>query len=299
MSDRFLHRRKVFVISAGRTGTAFLAKALPDVLNGCFAVHEPDTVRRTDLVRPGTLALQVSRQGGVVRQVILKALGRTGARNLSLMRVAGRITREEALARFLQDRRWTDRHYYSLYVETNQQLYGLADDLTALPASQVVVIVRHPESWLESCLNYQAGWYGPRDLLQKIDLAGMRRLAPKHAGEPCPDWAHLDQSGRLIWLWNFVNRRLIRAAQSRGSRIALFRYEDLFVERLPAELRRFLRTVDPDCELEGTARALTDKMSFRINASERSRSEQSTVTDKHREMIERVCGITMSRVGYA
>ena len=298
--ERFLSdRRKVFIISAGRTGTTFLGRKLGGLFSGCLSVHEPDAIHFRDLDHPSEVVDHIRGHGGFFRQIVLKMLGRTGARNLSLLRLQRRISREETISRLARDRQWLNDLEWSIYVEANHQLHGLIDDLASIPNSRVVLIVRHPEPWIQSWLNYTHSWYGPKDWLQRIDVLGAKRMAPRHVGEESPNWKSLSQAERLAWLWNFMHRRFHSASRSHQHLVQILKFEELFEQRDPAAIDRLIRTIDPECDTAEVARQLDLHLETRINSSYASSNEVTRVlTSTEKERIASVCGDVAGRLGY-
>lgn len=89
---------KIFIISAGRTGTMFLAHNLKKIMPGTISLHEPDKVSINNLKR---LKEEIKRQG-FFNSIILRALGINGSGNLSIKRISGKINSERALNIFLE-----------------------------------------------------------------------------------------------------------------------------------------------------------------------------------------------------
>ncbi|MEQ8820382.1 MAG: hypothetical protein RLY93_09055 [Sumerlaeia bacterium] len=231
----FLNLRKTFIISAGRTGTQFFGDLASELVPGCFSIHEPDKVDWHTLSRDERW--RRLRQQGVVRPYLLKALGTSGARNHSLNYLEGRISEKEAIERFIKDRKWIvgDR---KLYVESNAQLFGLGNLLAELPNSHVLFFVRHPKTWVSSWLSKV--WYSEKDILTRIDRGGLRRLTPDNAGIACPEWPDYSRAEKLAWTWLTMNRLFAELNAEGRKNVALFRYEDVFLERKDQELHRLL-----------------------------------------------------------
>jgi len=298
VSERFLARRKTFIVSASRTGTTFLGELLGSILHDCFSVHEPDTLRRN--ASPGRNLAHVRSHGGFANLVLLKALGRSGGRNLSLRRLAGSIDGEAARRAFVRERRWTDRLPHALYVESNQQLYGIAGDLADLPATRIVLLVRDPVTWVQSNAAYRFGSYGARDFSARVGVLGLKRLSPRHVGERAPDWDAWGQPRRLAWMWNFMNGRFAALRDEGRPNVALFRYEDVFVARDRTRIEEMARAIDSEADPAAIAERLLERMGSRVHASSDMRADgPSELTDADRAAIRETCASVMARLGYS
>jgi hypothetical protein len=235
----FDEKHKVFIVSAGRTGTKFFAEILPQVIPDCYAVHEPDNIKiaRPNLIR--NVIKQVKEQSGMGSLILLKALGFTGARNLSLRRLNNKLDGQSVINQFKTERQWTERIRCNIYVESNHQLFGFSEDLLMLPNTTVIYMVRNPFDWIRSCMNLNQGWYGKKDLLTMVNFLGFKRISPRNIGIVVAQWKEYSQCLKLAWLWNYLNSIFYKI--SSDSRNAwLFRFEDIFIQKDGETIHAFL-----------------------------------------------------------
>jgi hypothetical protein len=216
----------VIIASAGRTGTRFFGDLLSSMIPGSYSVHEPDVLegfnRRT---------WRRIRTFGAYHMLLGRALGRTGIRNLSQQFIAGRIDREQLVARL---RRQRLAYYRDLsgdpIIESYYQWYGVLPAVPELFAHyRVVTLVRDPRTWVASWLNFGT-YYGRRDLVSQL---GFRRLDPKIAGDLhyAGLWSNMSPFERLCWTWRAVNGRLLDFVEV-DPHARVFRYEDLFLSEV-------------------------------------------------------------------
>lgn len=296
----FDDKDKVFVVSIGRTGTKFFSKVLPEAIPGCYAIHEPDSIKTGGPKAFRSVLRQISERGGFTKLLFLKALGITGARNLSLQRLADKIDRAALLAKFRRERAWTVRIPCSLYVESNQQLYGVSEDLLSLPKARVLHFVRNPLDWIRSCVNMPNGPFGPRDLLTRFDFLGFRRATPRTLGLPGKEWAGYTQVEKLAWFWNRLNSLFADIDRKDYANARFCRFEDFFVRRDEETLRSVMafivgRPETPEAALAVLKKRLGTKVHSAfagdVRARELSADEKATVR--------RMCGGLMESFGYA
>jgi hypothetical protein len=198
---------RVFVLSAGRTGTVFLTHTLPSRVPGLFAVHEAPGSRA--LLMLGNLAARVGRGDRPLRAALAWAL----------------------------DARRHDEPAVDL--EVNPMLVPLTHLLPALGPLRVVHMVRHPASWVRSIRSFRASGYR-RHLIDFVPF-GTPFPTPRPEG-----WRRLDQVQRALWRWRHCNERIEALAQT-ADRYVRLRYEDLFVadrDTRERALRELLTAID-------------------------------------------------------
>ena len=180
-----------FLLSAGRTGTLFLSRALADPAAGIRTAHEP---------WPGRWELWL----GNLRE-------RVGAGQLAMAALLRR-TRQARLDRLERG---------DVLVEINPLLCPVADLLAELVAPlHVAHVVREPAAWAESITQFGSqGWR--RHLIDYVPLG-----KPYPQRRP-PDWRHLPESERALWRWRYCNQAIERIAE-RCRSYGVVRYEDLF-----------------------------------------------------------------------
>jgi hypothetical protein len=184
-------QRLRFVISAGRTGTVFLARKLRERSGIVDALHEP---------WPGRWELVLANfrnQHGFGDRLLQKLFAASRARRLNRL-PAG-----------------------SLSIEINPHLCPLTDVVAQNVAPLYVVhLVREPMSWARSLLSFgAAGWRRP--------LIG---FVPYSAPYPSPrpaGWLELGPMERALWRWRYCNEQ-IGALEAASVRYRVIRYEDLF-----------------------------------------------------------------------
>jgi len=253
--SNFTELKKNFVISTGRTGTRFFGKFLKDIIPDCFTIHEPDTLNKylPDFI------VKV-KQYGFYRYFILKLLGKAGSRNLSMKRITGAYTKEKCIREFLIDRKWAGSLKDSYYIESNYQLFGLAEDIAALENTKIILIVRHPFGFIKSVLNRTAynyfesffrnfgvgAMYSKIDPLEKLNILGFKRPTPKNVGEDVVGWGKFSRFKKLVWYWNFINNRLYNIHLNDLGNIRLYRFEDIFVDRNEKIIKDFFEFILED-----------------------------------------------------
>lgn len=184
-------QRLRLILSAGRTGTVFLAGALDDPANGVRAVHEPWPARWE------LLAANLRTRLGAGDRFMTALLRRArGWRN-------GRLPAA------------------SILVEINPLLTPAADLLPALVAPlHVAHIVREPADWAESIAGFGArGWR--RHVIDYVPFA-----KPYPQQRP-PGWRRLPEVHRALWRWRFCNETITGLASHCAS-YRVVRFEDLF-----------------------------------------------------------------------
>ena len=78
--NNFNNTNKIFIISAGRTGTKLFGDYLDKIIPDSLSLHEPDTI---NLLNFKSLLKKIKRQS-ISELLILKSLGYLGSRNISL-----------------------------------------------------------------------------------------------------------------------------------------------------------------------------------------------------------------------
>lgn len=281
------------IASGGRTGTTFLGEFLSDMVPDAFSIHEPD-------VWPGfgTEALRRIRVFGFRHMVVDRLRGRSGLRNLSVRRLAGELSHEEAAAEIRRQRSsYYRRLPQPLVVESNYQSFGVVSAWpAAFPEARVAALVRHPATWVASYLDYGTR-RGPRDRVQRW---GQRRLDPAMIGDDefAARWSDMSRLERLCWDWRTVNGALLRQAED-DARVRLFRYEDLFLgagrEETFRELLEFLTDFgDRTYGYALDARTLDRRVNVRPDRTEGTVADPVSRDGALRE----ICGDLVEELGY-
>lgn len=218
----FNNIRKVFIVSAGRTGTKFFGKNMVTFVPNSVSVHEPDKVS----FQKGEGLLNNIKRQGVIDLFFLKSLGVTGGRNLSLHALKGEKSDRRILQSFLYSRAWVKDCNY--YFESNSQLFGLTGLLSKIPNTKIIILFRDPRDWVRSWMN-KGYWYDNKDILSKLNFLGLKRLDPKNVGIHLQDWLYFSRFQKLCWVWNYMNSNLTHSLDR--ANVMSFTFEDLFISK--------------------------------------------------------------------
>ena len=184
-------KKVCFVLSAGRTGSVFLAELIQREFPEVVSLHEPFPARY---------------------ELLLANLRNDTGLGASALRRVFTWTRY---------RRFNRLSKRTSYIEFNPLLCPLCDLLPQLPVPlDVVHLVREPLSWAHSITAFRASKRF-RWLIDHVPFA-----KPYPHPRP-PGWSQLDELERALWRWRFCNER-IRALRSHCRRYLVIRYEDLF-----------------------------------------------------------------------
>lgn len=205
-------KRLQFILSAGRTGTTFLAHVAPVLFPTVTIRQEP----------PGSRPLFV-------------------ALNAATVGVFGQGWLEQLY--FAARRRWLIRgRPDERFVEINPFIVPLASKLGEMVRPlRVVHMVRDPRDWIQSMGSFKAfGWR--RHAVDYVPFA--QSIHPSVSRT----WLRLDPIQRLGWRWRLANEQ-IDACRAACERYELVRYEDLFspdpATRVAA-VRTILNVVAPE-----------------------------------------------------
>lgn len=290
--SHFASINKTWILSAGRTGTRFLGEKLDELLTSSISTHEPDRIK-LHLVDDLKYKL---RQQGFQRLILGKALGAFGTRNLSLRRITGQLSSRVALERLLLERQWVLAKRPTTYIESNSQLFGLGNDLIALPKSRVVVLVRDPRNWLVSWL--AKDWFSETDWMDKLGVLGFKRLSPSMVGEEV-DWGRWTRLQKLAWTWNNINQRLLDLYHGHPENVRLYRFEAVFEERDPAAIESILGFLSWDMAAKQHKEIFLNMLDQKINASRSgSITEHQPFTIAENQWLEKTCGRVARELGY-
>jgi len=180
-----------FILSAGRTGTTFLASICPALTPNRQYLQEPPWSRSIFM--------------------------------LSNAASCGWVSPRWAERLFVHDRarRLTANGTSSEIVEINPFLTPLAPRLPDLVHSaRIVHMVRDPRSWVPSMANFKA-WGWRRAIIDWVPFAQTVHPAARSY------WRRLDTIRRYAWRWRLANEQ-IEACCDRCRHYVMVRYEDLF-----------------------------------------------------------------------
>ena len=294
----FNEKHKVFIVSAGRTGTKFFAVILPSIIPDCYATHEPDNIKieRPHLIR--NIIKQVKEQGGIRNLILLKALGLTGARNLSLRRLNNQLDGQSTINQFKAERQWVEKICCTIYVESNQQLFGFSEDLLMLPNTKIIYVVRNPFGWIQSWMNLNQSWYGKRDLLATINFLGFKRISPKNIGIADVPWREFSQCTKLAWLWNYLNNIFFEIS-SHHKNAWLFKFEDIFIQKNDEAIRKFLNLLASDKKtFEESHHAMKHLLEKKIHSGYVLDNEW-VFSSEELNSVRKICGSLMKKLDYS
>lgn len=221
-------QRLRLILSAGRTGTVFLAGALDDSANGIRAVHEPWPARWE------LLAANLRTRLGAGDRVVAALLRQVRAWRIGRLPAA------------------------TILVEINPLLSPAADLLAGLVAPlHVAHIVRDPADWAESIAGFGAkGWR--RHVIDYVPFA-----KPYPRRRP-PDWGRLPEVHRALWRWRFCNET-IGGLAGRCASYRVVRFEDLF-SSTPATRLAAMTEVRTALGLAADTGLAPPDISHRVNA---------------------------------
>lgn len=288
----------VFIVSGGRTGTTFFGNALNNIIEDCYAVHEPDLMPDFRKSGIGKIVRRV-RTFGLYHMVIGRLRGETGVRNLARKRLSNQHGGDsETIQQAIRKHR---NFFYagvtpSLVVESYSQWYGLLPEIRKVyPDAKVVAIIRDPRDWIKSWLNYE-GHHDSRDM---VLLAGQSRLSPAMIGdhEWADRWSKMSVFQKLCWDWKTIYG-LIDDFTQRDDLTAVFRFEDLFDAGRPDMRRTFLDFVTTHgdrCYVYRDSNALFGQ---HINASSGKTADWTSWSTADARFLEQMCGDLMARYNY-
>lgn len=183
-------RAVALVLSAGRTGTKFLAEYLDGNYSHVIARHEPKPSRSLRLASHARMAGALS-----------------GDRLVSLLR--------------RKRRRYVDPLDAALYVECNPFLAGFADVIGEVWTDPTIIhMVRDPREHVRSSLNHgtASGWKGLGNRYIPYWYPAVEKILKLEG---------LGAVGKTAGVWTLMNRQ-IRDARQRYSRYRLVHYEKVF-----------------------------------------------------------------------
>jgi len=283
---------KIFIISAGRTGTKLFGDHLEKTIPNSFSEHEPDNV---DLFNFDNLIKNIKRQS-FKELFILKGLGQLGSRNISLRYLNNTFSKEKALEKIKYERRWIEGCKF--YFEANQQLYGLTNILPEIPNSKVLLFFRDPRDWVRSIIN-KGKAYTDKDILYKINVGGFKRISPENLDKKSENWKNYNQFQRICWVWNYINTNFYNSINGNNQNIRHYFFEDIFIKNNENTIRDFLEfALDEYFEEEYVAR-LQKMLQNKVNENTKQEFHKWHDWDKkHCQDLHYFCGDLMQKLGY-
>lgn len=224
---RFYNKPCIFIVSTGRTATAFFGETMSQMIEGCTSRHEADVL---GLGRPHEWIAKV-REFGLFHMTAGKLLPRYSLRTLGVARRSGRLP-DAKIVEYLRQLRKDilTRVSSDVYLEANNQYSAFLDLLpVAFPNSRLVYIIRDPRSWVSSWLSMRFPFYSWRDVRSWFKNG---RLNPRHIpGDPAlAQWRCMTPFEKLCWAWARENAYALECARKTAA-AQIVRYEDLFDEK--------------------------------------------------------------------
>ncbi len=230
-----------FVLSAGRTGTVFLA----DLLSRCFpdeaVEHEPFPSRYELVLGNMSNDLHVGRT--LARSVFLKA-------------------RRQRLDSLRDGQR---------YIEINPLLCPIIDFLPDLNRPlNVLHLVREPTAWVRSITAFRAS----KNIRPFFDLIPFN--SPYPAPRPT-GWRGLPHVERQLWRWRFCNEAILRHRDAFAT-YDLVRYEDLFSDDRSTR-DKAIQTVFNTLQVDRVS--IDDAFSTRVNPAPKRKLAEVSAASVH------------------
>ena len=250
-----------YVLSAGRTGSAFLREYLKSWAADFDIAYEPTTSRRCWI-------LFNMEQAGIVPRG-----------------VASRI----ACRRRRRDADNTDAEQVRL--EINSFLSPFVLDLARITdRMRIVHVVRHPYTWIPSMGNFKAAYWRRH----VIDYVPFTKAVHSLARQ---GWRDRNPIERLAWRWRAVNED-IAAARDANCDYRLIRYEDLVGDEPSIRHLTLLELINHVAPSQLAGIASVDWLT-RVNprpGGTIAEWQEWTPTIRHR--VDEICGDLISRFGY-
>jgi len=235
-----------FVLSAGRTGTIFLADLLKNNFPQNVTVHEPFPSRYEFLLANLRNETNVGKR--MVKWLFLKS-------------------RHKRLSRL---------EMQQLYIEINPFLCPMTDLLLELQIPlHVVHIIRNPIDWARSITSFRAS----RRFRYMIDYVPYARPLPF----PRPsEWKNLGELDQALWRWRYCNEN-ISDLRDLCDDYVVIRYEDLFSPSLDLR-KQTLRTVLSGLQIELVGDLPEFDISRRLNPAPMVKSKDHSSDDSVRKI---------------
>ena len=284
-------KKLVFIVSGGRTGTAFFGERLSEVVNDCVSVHDPD-----QFVSLNQRVYRQIRQFGWWHIVFGKLLGRTGLRAVGTRYLSGRLSEGECRDLMAKFRRSFHQSFsQSLIIESNSQWWYVVDQIPVVwPEAKIISVIRDPRTWIRSWLN-KGGRYVKHD---RVSLVPPGRLTPRKLGDDkwAARWKGLDPFGKLAWEWNAVYGKLDHFV-SRCGNGRMYRFEDLFSGD-GSTMENLVRFAASHEGVDFSVASLDGFSDDVRNASTGSATDWPSWVPERARLLDEICGSLMQRYGY-
>lgn len=287
---------KLFIISAGRTGTDFFGKNFSFFSKHIYSIHQPDVIN-LEKSRRKELFFKLKHLG-FYNLIIAKLIGKSGTRNLSLIKVRKKNNENKIIQKLLKERTNLNLNYSKLYIESNWQLFGLIEDLLKFNKSKILIVFRDPRDWVSSWMN-KGGWYDKNDLLSKINILGFKRVTPANVGIDNPDWKDYSRFQKLCWVWNYMNGNFYEAVKENNPNIRHFFFEDIFAKRDESTIKDFLQFSLGEYFKDEYVDQMLSMLQHKVNQKPKEEFPNWIEWDKkHCQYLHYFCGDLMKELGY-
>ncbi len=260
-----------FIISTGRTGTAFLAKFFRDNFRGVDARHEP---------RPDMFDLGIS--------YLLK-----------------KTSFSDAVTQFRHHRRYICYEVHKgkndHYIECNNNLSYLIPVIQELYGDRrFVYIIRDGRDFVRSVYSRTAVKNGQHVLVMTDDDPRRRLAATDFEGDAYRDkWGDMSRVERISWYWVKVNQIILDSLKNETNALTI-KFEDIFDKAKGYEgmwkIIEYLRLMD---RLRVSQEDLEMRMEERMNRNrEYALGAWIDWSDEHKEQFAEIAGELMERFGY-
>lgn len=290
-----IENKAIFFVSLGRTGTHFLGKKMQEVIENSVSFHEIGVL---DITSPFTW-LKPIKEVGLWSASLGKLSPKHSLRLLSIKRIKGDIDDDTACEYiYKMRRRIIDRFPSKIFIEANQQFFGLVDLIPRVfTNSKIVFFIRDPREWGKSWLNWKYPLYGQKDI---IKWGKDWRLNPSHFKDKEYEkkWHEMTQFEKLCWMWLRVTEFVLSRTKD-VQQVMSVKYEDIFhpPHAKFKEMIEFITTF-PD----GTKAKWTipdDFFSQKIAPAKKNRFSSWREWDKESAIsLHTICGKMMQKFGY-
>ena len=285
------------IASAGRTGTNFLADQLSNLIEDSFSTHEPDQFKIIPLKKFPLDIVQKTSKFGFRQMFIDKIFKDIGIRQLSEGRFSGKYSEQRIIEiAFRLRSKYYSKIPQSIIIESNYVWYGILDLFTKEYSNvKGIVISRHPKDWVRSNMNWERQ-YGKKDFPELFSFSKLNAKQVKDLNYS-DKWDKMDRFEKLCWMWNFIYSKLYELNET-NDKVTFYKYEDLFLS--PDKNKNFsdliLKVVGENSNKHNFDPRIFDHKS-NINSSYNFPDWSEWTIDEKQTLI-RICGETMSKIGY-
>lgn len=245
---------RTFIVSTGRTGTQSLAYLFSELDSSVVALHEPKPSRRFRL--------------------------------LSNLRACGKVSPDLCCSHFVNVRRRLLAGNVN-YVESNNFLFGFADQLSYRLKAKILHVVRHPLDYATSHIKHGV-FRGLKGLASNYVPYWLAQ--PSRYGISDIDWRSLSETDRLFWNWRLVNQTILDNCGALGDRYKVVKYEDIFYsDDSLMEVLAWSGVKVPD---------LGDLRALRMNRLNAGKGRAPDLAQTSTQSLVDICDPVLSQLGY-